>query len=345
MIQLPQEDLDSRDAREWMRLARAGDLEAAWQVSDRILARSGVADGPEVPRHYQRIWNGTPLAGRRVLIHCYHGLGDTIQFARYIPLVQEIAREVTVRAQPALLPLLRTLPGCGRLVPLNDEPASGARDVDIEIMELSWAFRTTTATIPRRVPYLSAEPIELHGTSPRIGLIWRGGGWETRRSIPFRELAPLLDLDRPSFYALQLEVRPDERHEHLNMLDTGTISSLARSIKALDLVITIDSMPAHLAGALGVPVWTLLCHEADWRWMEHREDSPWYPTMRLFRQPSAGDWRATIAKVRAALSRLAGVGRSHRTPGSLDAQGGDRIDPYRPPGGNPGRHEAGQAER
>jgi hypothetical protein len=325
MTQLPEEDPDTRDAREWMRLARAGDFEGAWQVSDRILARSGVSNGPEVPRHYQRIWNGTPLAGRRVLIHCYHGLGDTIQFARYVPLVQEIAREVTVRAQPALLPLLRTLPGCGRLVPLDEEPASGARDVDIEIMELPRAFRTTTATIPRRVPYLSAEPIELHDPRPRIGLAWRGGEWETRRSIPFRELAPLLDLDRPSFYALQLDVRPDERHDQLKVLDTGTISRLARSIGALDLVITLDSMPAHLAGALGVPVWTLLCHEADWRWMERRGDSPWYPTMRLFRQPAAGDWRTPIATVRAALSQLtsarAGFAVVHREPAPSIARG------------------------
>jgi hypothetical protein len=296
------EGLDAFDLREWIGRARRGDFEGAWTVSDRILRRNGPTRDPTVPRHLQRVWDGSPLTGKRVLIRCYHGLGDTIQFVRYAPLVQDIARQVIVWAQPALLPLLRSAPGIDVLLGLHDGEPKVAYEADIEIMELPYAFRTTLETIPNRVPYLSAAPIVLAGGQVKAGLVWRGGAWDAGRSIRFEDLTPLLNLDHVSWYALQLEMKPDERHERLEVLDTCGVLRTAQIMRALDLVITIDSMAAHLAGALAVPVWTLLPHDADWRWMEQCDGSPWYPTMRLFRQPSPGGWHSTIARVRDALT-------------------------------------------
>jgi hypothetical protein len=289
---------DDRDAREWLALARRGDFTRAWTISDRILQRHIAHPDAARPRHMQSIWMGEPLAGRRVLIRCYHGLGDTIQFIRYAPVVRAIAREVIVWAQPALLPLLRSVRGIDRLIPLHDGSPDPDYDVDVEVMELPYVFRSTFDTLPREIPYVSVTPATLPGTRPRIGLVWRAGDWENQRSMPFDVLRPLLDLEAFTWCSLQHERRPDESHPRLADISVGDVDEAARRIAALDLIISIDSMPAHLAGALGVPVWTLLIKDADWRWMEGCDDNPWYPTMRLFRQGRAGDWRGVIESVR-----------------------------------------------
>ncbi len=301
------DDLNAVDAREWLRLAVRGEFDAAWQVSDRIRARTQKVHDASQPRHLQQIWNGEPLAGRRVLIRCYHGLGDTIQFIRYAPLVKAIAREVIVWAQPALLPLLQSAPGIDRLLPLHDGIPDVEYDVDIEVMELPYAFRTNLSTIPDGVPYLNAEARRLHGTRPLIGVAWRAGEWDTRRSIPFNQLTPLFDAVAADWYALQLDVRPDEQSPRLRMVDTRGLARMAEVMRGLDLVITIDSMPAHLAGALAIPVWTILPYDVDWRWMAHRSDTPWYRTMRLFRQLRAGEWRGVIDEVQRALTSRYGT--------------------------------------
>jgi hypothetical protein len=296
--------LDEQDAREWMHLARSGDLEAAWAVSDRIRARHGWPCDDTIPRHVQTVWDGTPLAGRRVLIRCYHGLGDTIQFIRYAPLVRAMAAHLAVWAQAPLLPLLERMAGIDELLPLHDGAPDAEYDVDVEVMELPFAFRTTLATIPNAVPYLSAEPIDIAGDRLRVGLVWRAGEWNAHRCIPFAALAPLLDRRDVSWLSLQLAREGDEQHPRLSDVPAGTVAATARAMAALDLVISVDSMPAHLAGALGVPVWTLLPYDADWRWLEARIDSPWYPTMRLFRQRARGGWASVIDDVGRALDEL-----------------------------------------
>jgi Glycosyltransferase family 9 (heptosyltransferase) len=249
-------------------------------------------------RHVQRIWNGTDLRGQRVLIRCYHGLGDTIQFIRYAPLLRERARGVVVWAQPQLLPVLATARGVDRLLPLHDGTPEVDYDVDVEIMELPYVFRTTLATIPADVPYLSACRRQLDGMRPNIGVLWRGGGWDERRAIPFDQFARLFDLQGVSWYRLQYPAAADEHHANLRPLDCCRLDHTADYIVSMDLIITVDTMLAHLAGALGAPVWTLLTRDADWRWMRSRSDSPWYPTMRLFRQPRAGDWDSVIDELR-----------------------------------------------
>jgi hypothetical protein len=295
--------LNAADAREWLRCARSGDLAAAWQVSDRIRLRDGNIRDWTAPRHQQRVWDGSSFQDRRVLIRCYHGLGDTIQFIRYVPCVRAISREVTVWAQPSLLPLLISVAGIDRLLPLHDGAPDCHCDVDVEIMELPYAFRSTLSTIPVVVPYLHIDSMPLSGDRPRVGIVWRAGDWDQARSISFNEVRRLFDQHRVSWYALQLGRTADEHHPQLRDAPAGDVASLARTITALDLVITIDSMPAHLAGALGVPVWTLLPQAADWRWMEDRTDSPWYPTMRLFRQRGGG-WTPVMDTVLDALAEV-----------------------------------------
>jgi len=289
--------LEARDAAEWDRLARAGRLADAWRVSDRIRSRHGSLRDGSVPRHYQQVWDGSPFAGRRVLVRCYHGLGDTLQFIRYATPLRHLASHVTVWVQEWLAPMVGTVPGVDAVVPLHDGAPAVAYDVDVEVMELPYAFRTTLETIPAAVPYLTIAPARLIGQRPRIGIVWRAGEWDGRRSVPFARLRPLFDRVEATWYALQADVVSDEQHPRLAAVDTRGVLPLARAIRALDLVMTIDSMPAHLAGAMGVPVWTMLPRRADWRWMEHRTDSPWYPTMQLFRQDIDGDWTAVIERL------------------------------------------------
>jgi hypothetical protein len=287
------------DADLWMQAARAGDFATAWTISDRIRAKTTNRGDPTLPRHLQQIWDGTPVDGRRVLVRCYHGLGDTIQFARYLPALHTMAREVIVWVQPALLDLLATLPAAVTLLPLHDGAPEVAYDVDLEIMELPYVFRSTLETIPNAVPYLQA-PSSLardQRDQPRIGVVWRAGDWDDTRSIPFRQLQPLLASGHAEWCALQGERRREEQHADLQWCTGDTIVDTAAMIQQMDLVVSIDSMPAHLAGALGVPVWTLLPHRADWRWLTNRHDTPWYPTMRLFRQTQAGNWDDVIADV------------------------------------------------
>jgi hypothetical protein len=306
----------------WVDYMRQGEFEAAWAVSDAVLrARAGVACWHQ-PRHLQYVWDGTELTGRRALVRCYHGLGDTIQFIRYMPLLKELAAEVIVWAQPALLPLLRTISSIDHLLPLHDGSPNVTYDVDLEIMELPHVFRTTLSTIPSEIPYLQVEPVSLlcRGTQA-VGLVWRAGDWDARRSIPFSLLAPLTEMPGITWYILQRGPGLAEWSHKFGVFPmTRNLLGEARLMRALDLVISVDTMPAHLAGALGVPVWTLLPTDADWRWMVGRDDSPWYPTMRLFRQTQDGAWEPVIRRVATALEQLftsVGMVRKTKAGGSL----------------------------
>jgi hypothetical protein len=300
---------NERDARRWVRLARRGAFEEAWRISDRIQRRTGTFGDPSLPRHQQAVWNGTPVHGRHVLVRCYHGLGDTIQFARYLPGLRRCAASVTVWAQRRLLPVLRTIDADIEWRALHDGAAPIVPEVDVEIMELAHVFRTTLDTIPREVPYLRVAPVVWPISERlRVGLAWRAGSWDTQRSIAFSSLAPLLADDHVEWLSLQFEARPDERHPRVRRLASMTITSIARAMQAVDLVVTVDSMPAHLAGALGVPTWTLLPANPDWRWLDQRTDSPWYPSMRLFRQRDGTGWSGTLAEVRQALTSTTSSG-------------------------------------
>jgi Glycosyltransferase family 9 (heptosyltransferase) len=299
-------DANSQDSelREdpWMSHMRRGEYRRAWAISDRVLAARRGAPCWHLPRHEQYIWDGTPFDARDVLVRCYHGLGDTIQFARYLPWLRARARRVALWVQAPLIPLVGTIDPAIELVPLHDGEPGVSCDVDLEVMELPYAFRTTLDTLPHAVPYIHVPRARLPAAGElRVGLVWRAGDWAEHRSIPFAQLAPLVALP-VSWYVLQGWPGLAERPAGFGIVaGEHDVHELACVIRALDLVITVDSLAAHLAGALAVPVWTLLHASCDWRWMIDRDDSPWYPTMRLFRQRREGDWDDVVARVARAL--------------------------------------------
>ena len=286
-----------RAADAWGRHMRVGNFAAAWEICDRVLAERRGEPCSHLPRHVQWVWDGSPVDGRDVLVRCYHGLGDTIQFIRYAALLKRVAAEVIVWVQPSLIPLLRGVSGIDRLMPLHDGVPEVEYDVDVELGELPYVFRTTMARIPADVPYIYLEPAKLESNGRlRVGLIWESGDWDTRRSIPFSQLQRLAS-QAPGieWHILQREPLRAGWDGKLGVISGGDNPlDDARVMRALDLVISVDTMTAHLSGALGQKTWTLLPFDSDWRWMLDRSDSPWYPTMRLFRQPAPRRWDLVI---------------------------------------------------
>lgn len=276
-----------------------GDFERAWRVTDGIEAprRAGVCEATDS----NLLWDGTPVEGRKVLVRCWHGLGDSIQFLRFVPMLRARAAEVFVDLQPELRGIFPDLT-------LADS-CEGA--VEIESMELPYLLRVQRDEIPARTPYVAAcrgrrflDP----GAARKVGVVWAAGEWNPARSLPLAQLAPVAEVPGVELYSLQQGARTEELKDvgfRITPLDATTrdLTALASAMLELDLVISVDSMTAHLAGALGRPVWTLLRRNADWRWMRDREDSPWYPTMRLFRQAVEGEWAGVVQKVVAELSQ------------------------------------------
>jgi hypothetical protein len=297
-------DVGADKNREWIDAMRRGDFAAAWKISDAVLLTRRDEDQWKLQRWQQSIWNGSAVEGKRVLVRCYHGLGDTIQFIRYAALLKKVAAEVIVWVQPTLIPLLRGVSGIDQLLPLHDGVPEVEYDVDVELGELPYVFRTTMASIPADVPYIFVEPTNLASNGRlRVGLIWESGDWDSRRSIPFSELQRLAS-QAPGieWHILQREPARAGWDGKLGVISGGDNPlDDARVMRALDLVISVDTMTAHLAGALGQKTWALLPFDSDWRWMLNRTDTPWYPTMRLFRQPQPGRWDAVIDEVGSAL--------------------------------------------
>ncbi len=261
---------------QWVAAMRRSDFVTAWRISDTVLAARDPAtrDDPGKPYHERWVWDGRPLDGRDVTVRCYHGLGDTIQFAQFLPPLAACAASVTLEVQPELLRLLAAQSGRLRMVPFDPAhplPASGA---EVEIMELSHALRLP----PCAAPYLRADSVGL----PGIGACWQAGAWDSARSIAPGLLMPLL----PGAVSLQREAMG----EGADVLDT------ARRVAGLDLVVTVDTMVAHLAGALGRPTCLLLKAEADWRWGSGGSVA-WYGSVRPVRQTEAGDWHPALAEM------------------------------------------------
>ncbi len=287
---------------------RRGRFEEAWRISDAVLARRAGQSCAHLPLHEQWLGTGESLRGKRVLIRCQHGLGDTVQFLRYISLVRRIARGIVLQAQEELLPLLGTLRQLpDELWPLNTKVTN--YDIAVEVMELPHLFRTTLGSIPAEIPYFDIAPAALR-TKRNVGLVWAAGRWDERRSIPYHLLRELAGVTDVQWYILQRGGALDEWRGEFG-LNGGSddVLEAARVIAGLDLLISVDSLPAHLGGALGVPTWTLLHAAPDWRWMLGRNDSPWYPTMRLFRQSRPGDWPPVIRAVRKELGDYFGSSR------------------------------------
>jgi hypothetical protein len=297
-------------AGRWTCHMLAGDFERAWRESDFI-----DASGPSDP---SRLWDGKSWRGRRVILRCLHGYGDAIQFIRYAPMLRREAASLVVETHPEMVSTLRRAAGVDEVVSW----ASALRpqwDRQIEIMELPRAFRATPATIPRSVPYLSADPARIErarqtlgdARSPKIGIVWASSGYNPARTIPLRQFKRIFDDARFVWISLQHGRDREELRSigsSARVRDTAPhspeIADTAALMANLDLIITADGVAAHLAGALARPVWTLLPFEADWRWMIDRDDSPWYPTMRLFRQPAPGRWAPVVDAVIERLRRF-----------------------------------------
>ena len=260
------------------------------------------------PALVERRWQGQPVAGKRLLLYDQHGLGDTLQMVRYVEVCAELGAEVHLRVRRALLPLLRTLKGLAGISAM-DEPMPGF-DYQARLLDLVAVFRHTPASLPRRIPYLSAEPAriermarELAGLPrPWIGVAWRGNVRQKDgliRSCRVDDLQALTIL-QGSLVSLQRDASRDEI-EALGAIELpgldgdGAFRDSAALIRSLDTIVSIDTSVAHLAGALGARVLLLLPYWSDWRWMAERTDTPWYPRMRLFRQERPHDWASAVA--------------------------------------------------
>lgn len=279
-----------------MRAERYGD---AWALADASLAARDPArrDDPSLPYHLRWVWDGTALDGRDVLVRCYHGLGDTLQFARFLPLLARRARRVTLEVQPHLIPLLGDLPGVAATHPFDPAHPLPPADADVEITELPHALRAAPAEAPP--PYLAATPAPLpRGT---VGLCYRAGDWDDARSIPPALLAPLCDTAPTVTLVAEPSDLPVRNRQGcpFDMVETAAL------VAGCDLVVTVDTMIAHLAGALGKRTWVLLKRDPDWRWCTDRSDTPWYPATRCFAQPTPGDWPGVLALVEEQLRRWA----------------------------------------
>ena len=280
----------------------------------------------------QPMWDGNPAGNPRILLHAEEGLGDTLQFCRFAPLLAERAR-IVFGVPQALVRLLTGLPGVEQIF-TRDDPAP-ASDMHLPLLSASRVLGTTLETIPAAIPYLRADPNlvadwrgQLSGLPGlRVGVVWAGNPQQMndrRRSIPFERLAALADMAGVSFVSLQKGGAASQAHaaqQGMALHDwtdrLGDFADTAALVEGLDLVIGVDTSVIHLAGALGKPVWLLNRFDTDWRWLLDRDDSPWYPTLRQFRQPQPGDWDSVVRAVRGALEHLAAGGEAPglREPG------------------------------
>jgi tetratricopeptide (TPR) repeat protein len=277
--------------------------EGRWQVADH-----------DPPREDARVPDLAEVAGRRILLTCEQGHGDMIQFARYAPLLAQKGARVILQAYIEQQELMQTMDGVETVIAMGDkEPMA---DIVTPLLSLPLVFGTELDCVPSEVPYLHASPARLAAwrhrlgprTRPRIGLAWWGSQHIAKRSIAIEALLPALSSDDIEIHALQKEIPSAQRDwlvAHPLLIDhrdaLSDFADTAALISLLDLVVTIDTSVAHLAGALGKPVWIMLQHNADWRWLLDRDDSPWYPTARLFRQKQRGDWHGVVAEVAQAL--------------------------------------------
>ena len=255
------------------------------------------------------------------MIYAEHGAGDAIQFARYLPLAAQRCKNLILACSAELMPIFATIPGIAQIRE-KEKIAVAEFDTYLPLMSLPHVFGTTLETIPATVPYVDAAALRRRRDNPslllsesddrKIGIVWAGSPTnrtDPHRSCPLREFLPILDIPGISFFSLQkgehqkdLTDLPSHIHVHDLESQLGDFGDLAVIIDQLDLVISVDTSVAHMAGALGKPVWALLSYMPDWRWMLERETTPWYPTMRLFRQNRLDDWSGVIERVAEALS-------------------------------------------
>ncbi len=307
-------------------LLLVGDLENGlaeyewrWKIKEFETNHSCFLTGPEnavSAREYRPLWDGSDLQGKTILLHAEQGLGDSLQFIRYAAIVKNKGARVIVGCYPQLHRLFATVEGIDLLIVRGESLPEF--DVQVPMLSLPYVLGTKLETIPTTTAYLSpianAEFALLPDRNLKVGIVWAGNPKHRKnmqRSCSLSQFMPLLDVSGVSFYSLQKEVSDADR-ALLNVTPIvdlsphfGDLADTAAAIAKLDLVITVDTAVAHVAGALGKPVWILLAFSPDWRWLLDREDSPWYPSARLFRQRQRGDWEDVFDRVAQALGALA----------------------------------------
>ena len=293
-------------------LLTLGDFTQGWPLFE--VRWNKPAFKAQMKRVPQPLWQGeTPLTGKTILLHPEQGLGDYLQCCRYVPLLEAHGARVVLECPAALTLLLSSL--SPSITVIEKDTTLPAFDVHCPIMSLPFAFKTALETIPRHTPYLWADPTKSAAwhsalgekTQLRIGLSWSGAPGHTNdhhRSMGLGQLAPLWELPL-SYISLQKDVRPEDQpllhHIQTALEPIHDFADTAALIDQMDLVLCVDSSVAHAAGALGKPVWLMLPYVPDFRWLLNCDTSPWYPTMRIFRQPTPGDWASVIAEVQTAL--------------------------------------------
>jgi tetratricopeptide (TPR) repeat protein len=303
-------------------LLKLGDYARGWREHDSrldIQAKKKIARSFPQPR-----WQGEPLAGKTLLVHSEQGLGDTLQCLRFVPLITALGGRVILQVQEAILPLLKGLAGDFEAIGPQDTPPPF--DYHCPLFSAPGALGVELATLPSPEGYLTPDPAlvalwrtRLQSDTFKIGLVWQGNpraDVERGRSYPLRLLAPLAALPGVELVSLQKEHGLDQLEmlpHHMVVRDLGldyeggSFADTAAIVANLDLVITCDTSVGHLAGALGRPVWIAVNAVSDWRWLTDREDSPWYSSVRLFRQPSRGDWDSVVARMADALADRLGL--------------------------------------
>jgi len=295
-------------------LLASGDMEAGWEEHEaRWRTRQFIGDRRDF---HQPQWLGEAAEGRTLLIHAEQGLGDTLHFCRYACLAAAHGLRVILEVQRPLVRLLRGLSGVDQTLAKGE--VLPEFDLHCPMLSMPLALGTTIATIPGEVPYLHADEAraadwrarlaELGPRGPRVGLVWAGNprknlagaaAIDRRRSIAPDRLAPLFEVSGPRFFSLQKDGPAAPEHFALTdfMGEMEDFADTAALIANLDLVVSVDTSVAHLAAAMGKPVWLLDRFDPCWRWLTGRRDSPWYPTLRLYRQPQPGDWEPVLAEV------------------------------------------------
>jgi Glycosyltransferase family 9 (heptosyltransferase) len=267
------------------------------------------------------MWRGESLDGKTIFLHAEQGFGDAIQFIRYAPLVKERGGRVIVLCQDSLTRLLARSPGVDQWIG-STAPVPNF-DVHLPLLSLPGIFHTTPATLPTNIPYIFAEPNlvldwrERLGTVPglKVGITWQGNPDHKRdrfRSIPLTAFEPLAAVNGVHLFSLQKGAGLEQLRnvaDRFPIEDPGPLDfvELAAAMTNLDLIISCDTAIAHLAGALGRPVWVALSYTPDWRWLLVRPESPWYPTMRLFRQKIPGDWNAVFREMASEMNDLTSI--------------------------------------
>ncbi len=304
-----------------------GNFEAGWAGRE-IRWKTGL--GMAAPNFAQPQWLGNgSLQGKTILVFADEGIGDSFQFARYVPMVAELGPKVVLAVEDSASQFLSRLSGVAECIP-KSTAVLPSFDLHCSMSSLPWAFKTTLDTIPATVPYL---PVPLPARKKewesqlgshdrlRVGLVWSGNpshGNDRNRSLPLQMLANLLDVDA-RFISLQKDPRPSDKQVlgGLDIVDLAErlsdFEETAALISCLDIVITVDTSVAHLAGGLGCPVWILLPYRPDYRWLLGRADSPWYPTARLFRQDERRDYDRVIDRIRSELTIQAAEFRTYHS--------------------------------